>query len=264
MSGRAGGGGKHGAALTTAPQLHGDSSSPHCSHRREKRQRRRGVARAQPSTPPAQPGRVPASPRGFPKAVQSWQACGDSLEPGRQHRGGFPTVSSTGSAHSAPRCHRPGAPIRTAESSLRQHPCSQHLLQPLWTQPAAHAGAQQLSKESSGLSHPSPLLPWLCSPKPPSGTGACQPRWHGRDGAQPRGVDVFQVLWRAPTARSTIWSLPLCHLPSSVKKSSCSTCAHVVPSRRRSCGTPGQALHPGKNAAHHPLEPKQAFGGSQT
>lgn len=64
------------------------------------------------STPPAQPGRVPASPRGFPKAVQSWQACGDSLEPGRQHRGCFPTVSNSGSAHSPPRCHRPRGPIR--------------------------------------------------------------------------------------------------------------------------------------------------------
>lgn len=95
-------GGKHSPAPTTVPQLHGDSSTSRCSHRQEKRQRRRGAARAQPSTPPAQPGRVPASPRGFPKAVQSWQACGDSLEPGRQHRGCFPTVSSTGSAHSTP------------------------------------------------------------------------------------------------------------------------------------------------------------------
>lgn len=49
-----------------------------------------------------------------------------------------------------------------------------------------------------------------------------------------------------------------------IKKSSCSTRAHVVPSRRRSHGTPSPAAHPGKNAAHHPLEPKQACGGSQT
>lgn len=54
------------------------------------------------------------------------------------------------------------------------------------------------------------------------------------------------------------------HLPSPVKKSSCSTRAHVVPSRRRSHGTPGPAAQLGKNAAHHPLEPKQACGGSQT
>lgn len=72
------------------------------------------------------------------------------------------------------------------------------------------------SAKSSDLSNPSPLL-WLCSPKPPSGTGMCQPRWHCLNGARPRRVDVFQVLWKAPTARSTIWSLPLCHPSSSIK-----------------------------------------------
>lgn len=256
--------GQSGAAPTAAPQLLGDCSTPHCSHRREKRQRRKGEARAQPSTPPAQPSRVPASPRGFPKALQSWQACGDSLKPGKEHRSCFPTVSNTGSAHSTPRCHRPRGLIRTtrgreltqAAPLFAQPPAAPQ------TQPAAHAGAQQLSKvfrSVKPLPTPVALLPkaslgyrhvsaTVALPqRSPAMQGGCFPS--ALEGAH----SAFHHLVTATLSSIFI-----------NKKSSCTTPAHVVSGRRRNLSIPSPAQHLGKNAAHHTPEPKQAFGGSQT